>query len=163
MKLSMAHTFDPDLDIRPTPQRHLWGELGQVPLEFVLCGGAAVALHLGDAQSHLTSGDGIKVGSLLELAGMKAAVVQQRAEAKDYLDIDAILADGRIDLSMALASAKGIYGRQFNPLLTLKALSFFEDGDLPQLSLAVRERLASAARRVDLDRLPALPQKDPPR
>src|SRR6185437_2641226 len=40
--------------------------------------------------------NGLQVASLLDLAGMKASVVQMRAEAKDYLDIDAILTDGRI-------------------------------------------------------------------
>ncbi len=136
----MSDSYNPRLDILPAAQRRLWDEFDQTPVQSVLQGDTAV--------------------SLLDLAGMKAAAVQQRAEAKDYLDIDAILADGRIDLSMALASASAIYGRQFNPLITLKALSFFEDGDLPQLSHAVQERLASAARKVDLDRLPALPQKD---
>ncbi len=60
------------------------------------------------------------MASLLDLAGMKAAVVQQRAEAKDYIDINAILIDARIDLPTDLASAKAIYGKQFNPQITLK-------------------------------------------
>ncbi|HVJ52182.1 MAG TPA: nucleotidyl transferase AbiEii/AbiGii toxin family protein [Aliidongia sp.] len=111
----------------------------------------------------IAPGTGLKVASLLDLAGMKAAVVQQRAEAKDYLDIDAILADGRIDLPLALAAASAIYGRQFNPQITLKALSFFADGDLPGLPGAVQQRLAEAARKVDLDSLPALPHAEPPR
>ena len=37
--------------------------------------------------------------------------MHQRAEARDYLDIDALLRDGRIDLPTALVSARGIYGR----------------------------------------------------
>ena len=40
--------------------------------------------------------NGLQIASLLDLAGTKAAVVQQRAEAKDYIDIDAILQDGRL-------------------------------------------------------------------
>ncbi len=43
----------------------------------------------------------VAVASLLDLAGTKVAVVQQRAEAKDYLDIEAILLDERIDLKTA--------------------------------------------------------------
>jgi Nucleotidyl transferase AbiEii toxin, Type IV TA system len=35
--------------------------------------------------------NGVQVASLLDSAGAKAAVVQQRAGAKDYLDIDAPL------------------------------------------------------------------------
>ena len=48
-------------------------------------------------------GNGARVAALIDLAGMKAAVVQKRAEAKDYLDLDAILAHG-VDLSAALAA-----------------------------------------------------------
>ena len=36
-------------------------------------------------------------------------------------------------VAAALAAGRGIYGRQFNPQITLKALSFFDDGDLRQL------------------------------
>lgn len=100
--------------------------------------------------------NGLQVASLLDLAGMKAAVVQVRAEAKDYLDIDAILASGEIDLPTALASARAIRGGAFNPLATLKALSYFEDGTVPRLPKEVRARLLAAVWAVDLDRLPTL-------
>jgi hypothetical protein len=79
-----------------------------------------------------------------------------RAEAKDYIDIDALLRDGRIDLPTALAAAEAIYGTAFNPQNTLKALSYFEDGNLHRLPQPVRDRLARAAREVDLDRLPVI-------
>ena len=62
--------------------------------------------------------------------------------------------DGRIDLPTALASARGIYGPKFNPQITLTVLSFFGDGNLSRLAYAVQDRLARAAREVDLDRLP---------
>lgn len=96
----------------------------------------------------------VRVASLPDIAGTKASVVQQPAEAKDYIDIDAILQDGRIDLPAALAAAKAIHGAQFNPLITLKALSFFDDGDLRSLPQATKDRLAKAARGVDLEKLP---------
>ncbi len=105
---------------------------------------------------HVARDNGVQVASLLDLAGTKASVVQQRAEARDYIDIDAILRDGRIDLAMALAAARVIYGPQFNPQITLKALSYFDDGNLRRLAKATRDRLAEAARDVDLDRLPRL-------
>jgi len=38
----------------------------------------------------------------------------------------------------------------------LKALSYFEDGDVPTLPERVKDRLARAARAVDLDRLSVL-------
>jgi hypothetical protein len=101
-------------------------------------------------------GTGLRIASLLDLAGTKAAVVQQRAEAKDYADIDAILADGRIDLPAALAAARAIYGEPFNPLVSLKALCYFGDGDLGRLPDAVRQRLCAASRKVDPASLPDL-------
>ena len=110
----------------------------------------------------LTARDnGLRVASLLDLAGTKASVVQQRAEAKDYLDVDAILQDGRIGLPEALAAAGAIHGRQFSPLATLKALSYFEDGDLHLLPGPVKQRLAAASRAVNPDRLPG-PEASPP-
>jgi Nucleotidyl transferase AbiEii toxin, Type IV TA system len=115
------------------------------------------------APPHIAPDNGLQVASLLDLAGTKASVVQQRAEAKDYTDIDAILRDGRIDLPTALASAKAIYGAQFNPQITLKALSFFDDGNLRRLPETVKDRLAQAARAVDLDRLPTIASRARPR
>jgi hypothetical protein len=108
------------------------------------------------APLHIAPDNGLQIASLLDLAGTKASVVQQRAEARDYMDIAAILRDGRIDLPAALASAKAIYGEQFNPQITLKALSFFDDGNLRRLPRATKDLLAKAAREVDLDRLPAI-------
>ena len=98
----------------------------------------------------------LKVASLLDLAGTKAAVVQMRAEAKDYVDIDAILLDGRIDLATALGAGRALYGDSFNPQNTLKALSYFDDGNLRGVPRAVRDRLARAVRDVRLDRLPRI-------
>jgi hypothetical protein len=95
----------------------------------------------------------LHVASLLDIAGTKVAVVQKRAEVKDYLDIDAMLLHG-VDLATALAAGRVVYGRSFNPLITLKALSFFED--VPSLSAEVRQRLCAAVQAVDVARLPAL-------
>ena len=104
----------------------------------------------------IAADNGLQVASLLDLAGMKASVVQMRAEAKDYIDIDALLTDGRIDLPMALAAARAIYGAEFNPQSTLKALTYFDDGNLRQLPDSVKDRLAKAVREVDLDCLPVI-------
>jgi hypothetical protein len=216
--VDMADDFTPRLDILPAPQRRLWDELADVPPEFALYGGTAIALHLGHRESvdfHffgskpldpaqlvpsisflanatvtqrepntfscnvdrggvvklsffglpglprllpplIAPDNGLQVASLLDLAGAKASVVQQRAEAKDYIDIDALLTDGRVDLPTALAAARAIYGTGFNPQSTLKALCYFDDGNLRRLPQPVRERLAKAVRDVDLDRLPAI-------
>ena len=100
--------------------------------------------------------NGLQVASMIDLAGTKAAVVQKRAEAKDYFDLDAMIVSGEVDLSQALAAAKRIYGSVFNPQITLKALSYFDDGNLATLGSGVRERLAAAVKRVDLNQLPIL-------
>jgi hypothetical protein len=98
-------------------------------------------------------GTGLHVASLLDLTGAKMAVVQKRAEVKDYLDIDALLQNG-VDLPTALAAGSVVYGRNFNPLITLKALSFFDD--VPTLAEEVRKRLSVAVGAVDVTKLPAL-------
>jgi hypothetical protein len=103
---------------------------------------------------HIAPDNGLRVASLLDLAGAKAAVVQMRAEAKDYIDIDALLSDGRVDLPTALACGIAIYGESFNPQITLKALSYFGEGGLQRLPRATKDHLAAAARAVDLDNLP---------
>jgi hypothetical protein len=216
--IGLSNSFSPRLDILPPAQRRLWNELKEIPPEFVLYGGTAIALYLGHRESadfdffgerpldpnnltlaipflagatvtqrepntlscvvdrggpvkasffglpglprlrppSIAPDNGLRIASLIDLAGMKASVVQMRAEAKDYVDIDAILAEGRIDLPAALASARAIYGSQFNPQITLKALSYFDDGDLPHLPQALKDRLARAVSAVDLDRLPVV-------
>jgi hypothetical protein len=218
----MPANFTPHLEILPPPQRRLWDELAEVPEEFVLYGGTAVALHLGHRQSldfdffgnkpldpaqlvppipflddiivtqrapntfsctvnrdgvvklsffgvpglprllppFIAQDNGLQIASLLDLSGAKASVVQLRAEAKDYIDIDAMLTDGRITLPMALAAGRAMYGAAFNPQSTLKALSYFDDGNLRRLPQPTKDRLAKAAREVDLDRLPVVAALD---
>ena len=90
-------------------------------------------------------GDGPLVASLLDLAATKVKVVQDRAEAKDYVDISRLLTEG-ISLRDALSAAVAVYGSTFNPLLSLKALAYFGDGDLPSLPKATREALERAVR-----------------
>lgn len=106
--------------------------------------------------------NGLKVASLLDIAGTKAAVVQQRAQARDYIDIDALITQGGIDLPMHLAAARAVYGPQFAPIPTLKALTHFADGDLPSLPDEIKRRLARAAAAADVLRLPSLDQTSRP-
>jgi hypothetical protein len=101
------------------------------------------------------SDNGLPIASLLDLSATKVKVVQDRAEAKDYLDLFRILEEG-VDLSFALAAARAVYGGTFNPLLSLKALSYFGDGDLGTLPERVRRRLSAAVSSVDPSRLPQI-------
>lgn len=100
--------------------------------------------------------NGLRVASLIDLAGTKASVLQMRAEAKDYIDMDALLRLGKVDLPTALAAAGRLYGASFNPEITLKALSYFDDGDLRALPEEMKTRLVVAARAVDLEHLPVV-------
>ena len=56
----------------------------------------------------------------------------------------------------ALAAAQEIYGSSFNPETTLKALSYFDDGNLRTLPEDMKLRLVVAAREVDLEHLPEI-------
>jgi hypothetical protein len=106
--------------------------------------------------THVVAENHLNVASLLDLAGTKASVIQVRAEAKDYVDMDALMRSGEIDLATALAAAQALYGPTFNPEVTLKALSYFDDGNLRKLPDDLKLRLVEAARAVDLDHLPVI-------
>jgi hypothetical protein len=108
------------------------------------------------AQPLIAKDNGLKVASLFDLAGTKASVLQVRAEAKDYIDMDALMHLGGIGLPLALAAAEKLYGPSFNPEITLKALSYFDDGNLRELPEEMKLRLAAAVREVDLDHLPTI-------
>lgn len=99
--------------------------------------------------------NGLRVASLVDLAGTKASVVQKRAAARDYVDIAALILAG-VDLPTALAAGRAIYGKAFNPQITLKALAYFEDGDLESLPTPTKRLLLDAVRGVDLGALPML-------
>ena len=99
--------------------------------------------------------NGVRIASLSDLLASKLKTVQLRAEAKDYRDIVATF-DAGLSLAGGLADATAIYGKDFNGALSLKALTFFEDGDLPSLTSTVQKRLLEAATSVDLRELPAV-------
>lgn len=124
------------------------------PVQLSFFGG----LTLGQvASAEKVEGPEFNVASLIDLGGMKAAVVTQRAEAKDYLDIHAILTLGKIALPNMLAAAMIIYGSQFNPLVSLKAIAYHGDAALAQLPHEVRRDLIEAVRSTKLEALPKLP------
>jgi Nucleotidyl transferase AbiEii toxin, Type IV TA system len=106
----------------------------------------------------LTDDNRIHVASLVDVGGMKLSVIQKRAEAKDYVDIAALLEAGQ-SLERLLSAGKTIYGRQFNPALAVRALGFFDDLKGDQLSPAAKRTLQRAVRAVRLDSLPLLPRR----
>src|ERR1051326_6069716 len=90
------------------------------------------------APAENVEGPRFKVASLIDLAGTKVAVLPQRVEFRDYLDVHALLTQAEMPLAEMLAAARVIYGDQFNPLLTLKALAYYEDFTLAELPKSIR-------------------------
>lgn len=75
----------------------------------------------------------MQVASLDDLMATKAKVILQRVEAKDYKDI-AAMAKAGVSIAKGLASARKMYGPSFQPSESLKAMVYFEGGDLHTLN-----------------------------
>jgi len=113
----------------------------------VLVGGVKLSFFGGLRFGHYsppekTQDGNLVVAALDDLMALKLKVVLQRSEAKDYLDIAAMLRHG-IRLDRGLAIAEAMFRPQFAPMVALRALTYFEDGDLDALPLADRNLLVS--------------------
>ncbi len=117
-------------------------------------------LDFGRVGDPLLTRDGVvEVASLDDLMAHKLKVIVERAEKKDYEDVAAMHRAG-VSLSHGLAAARLFFGKAFQPSESLKALAYFKDGDLPQLSRNDRRTLIEAAAAVgDLPRV-ALRSRD---
>lgn len=92
--------------------------------------------------------DGVlRVAAFDDLMATKLKVVLQRAEAKDYQDIAAMLNAG-VSLAHGLASARLLFGPNFQPSESLKALVYFNDGDLKTLTNVEKQTLIEAVKSV---------------
>lgn len=85
------------------------------------------------------------VASLEDLLATKLKAILDRAEAKDYRDISAMLSAG-VSLEHGLGGFAKMYGK--DPGLTLRAIGFFKDGDLPSLPQSDQDVLRAARDRV---------------
>jgi predicted nucleotidyltransferase len=107
-------------------------------------------LHIGHVNEPLLTSDGfLRVASLEDLLATKLKAILDRAEAKDYVDISAMLNAG-----VSLEKGLGAFAAMFksDPALPLRALGFFKDGDLPELSTGDQQTLRTAR-----DRISAIP------
>jgi hypothetical protein len=91
----------------------------------------------------------LQVASLDDLMATKLKATLDRAEAKDYRDIAAMISAG-VSLAAGLSAFKQMFDGE--PAQVLRALGFFEDGDLKALGTADRDVLRRAR-----DRIGALP------
>lgn len=94
----------------------------------------------------LTAGAEIALASLDDLMGHKLKVLLQRVEAKDYLDIAAMLAAGQT-LESGLGAAQALFDN-FPPSEAARTLTYFEGGDLSRVGLDARAILTSAVSRL---------------
>jgi hypothetical protein len=114
---------------------------GQVKVSFF--GG----IGFGRVKDPLLTRDGtLLVASLDDLMATKLKATLDRAEARDYRDIAAMISTG-----VSLATGLGAFKQMFNgePSQVLRAIGFFNDGDLPTLPKADRELLRSARDRIN--------------
>jgi hypothetical protein len=102
--------------------------------------------------------DGVaQIASLDDLMTTKLKVVMQRIEAKGHRDIAAMIAAG-VDLSKGLAAAQEQFGISFAVSECLRALSYFEGGDLDTLSAMEKRTIVEAVKHVrTLPRVTLLP------
>lgn len=103
-------------------------------------------ISIGEINAPLRTDDGILlVASLEDLLATKLKAILDRAEAKDYRDIAAMLSAG-VSLEKALGAFAKMYRK--DPGLPLRAMGFFKDGDLSSLSRTDQDALRAARDRV---------------
>jgi len=100
------------------------------------------------SEPEVTADGIIYVAALADMMAHKLKVILQRIEAKDYRDIATMLKHG-MQLDEALAGARALFGKTFQPSESLKALVYFEGGNLDTLSDAERAVLVSAVKAVN--------------
>jgi hypothetical protein len=128
-------------------QGHTWTVLvstpsGSVKVSFF---GAIGFGRVGEPE--ITQDGVLQVASIGDLMATKLKVILQRAEAKDYRDIAAML-DAGASLAHGLAAARTMFGPNFQPSESLKALVYHGDGDLASLDDGIKRTLIAAASRV---------------
>jgi hypothetical protein len=113
------------------------------------------SIGFGRVDDPVLTRDGVLlVASLNDLMATKLKATLDRAEAKDYRDIAAMISAGA-SLSAGLSAFKQMFNGE--PAQILRAIGYFKDGDLNTLSQADQQLLRSA--RDSVDSLPDVPLK----
>ena len=101
----------------------------------------------GRVNDPLQTCDGtLLVASLDDLLATKLKATLDRAEAKDYRDIAEMISAG-VSLPAGLSAFKQMFDGE--PAQVLRAIGYFDDGDLNTLSAADRDVLCKARDRID--------------
>ena len=96
----------------------------------------------GRVDDPLQTRDGILlVASLGDLMATKLKATQDRAEAKDYRDIAEMISAG-VSLPSGMSAFRQMFGGE--PAQVLRAIGYFDDGDLNALSTEDRDILRDA-------------------
>jgi len=100
------------------------------------------ALRFGTIKPPFETSDGVLlVASREDLLATKLKAILGRAEAKDYVDIAALLRAGT-SLPRALSGFRAMYGGE--PATVLRAIGYFEDGDVAAIPEEEKRLLRSA-------------------
>ncbi len=92
----------------------------------------------------------IRVASPLDLAVQKLIVIMKRSEAKDFIDLHCLLQNG-VKLADAMGAAEAIVPG-FPVAVALRAMCYFEGGDLEVLPKKLRKSLVDASARFSVPR-----------
>jgi len=119
--------------------------------------GAITLGRIGEPE--LTVDGVVCVASREDLLAHKLKVMLQRVEAKDYIVVAALLRSG-VALETGLAGAVTLFGPNFQPTVSLKALVYFSGGNLAILPASDRATLTAAVAAVNLSAgLPTVPRR----
>ena len=111
-------------------------------------------LRLQCVEKPLVMEPGIPLAGISDIFGCKCGAVQQRQTVKDLIDICAILNRTQLTLSDGLGFARAIYGEQFDPYVTLRALAY--PPAIEGLSANQRTSLARSVESVDPAAIPGV-------
>jgi hypothetical protein len=114
-------------------------------------------LDFGRVGEPIITNDGIlQIASPYDIFGTKLKTLMQRVEFKDYFDILTLLIND-FELSKGLSAAKSLFKDMFPVIDCLKAMVFFEGGNLNLLTDKNKKILVHYASKVDLKHLPGMP------
>lgn len=96
-------------------------------------------------QPELTSDHTLQVAAPDDLLALKIKVIHERSELKDFQDIAALLREG-VPLERGLAIAERMFAPNLSPMIALRALTYFEGGDVSTLAKEDKKTLIQATR-----------------